>query len=198
MGALVAALAIPATLYFRAPAPERIVTRLEIVPPPNLDGSSMALSPDGRRLALVATSGRTPELWVRSFDEPSIRILAGADGAAYPFWSPDSRSIGFFASGKLRRIDIGTGVIQTLADAPNARGGAWNNDGVIVFAANNTEGLVRVPATGGVPMVVTRLSEGQIFYAAPDNRTIMAVRIAIGADGRSLSSDAPSRPHNLP
>ena len=74
-------------------------------------------------------------LWVRSLDAGESRALPGTGGASFPFWSPDGRTIGFFANGKLKRIDVAGGTPLVLADAPNARGGTWSADGVILFVA---------------------------------------------------------------
>jgi hypothetical protein len=112
------------------------------------DADAQALSPDGRQIAFVATgSDGTPMLWVRRFDSLNARALPGTDAATQPFWSPDSRSIGFFASGKLKRIDAGSGPPQTLADAPFPLGGSWSAGGVIVFGGAIGSPLVRY--TGG-------------------------------------------------
>src|SRR5580704_8904773 len=98
-----------------------------------------SLSPNGRRLAFTAKdeSGKVM-LWVRALDSLVSQPLLGTDGAALPFWSPDSRTIGFFVLGKLKKIDVEGGPPQTLTEAPNARGGTWNRDGVIVFAPSNS------------------------------------------------------------
>ena len=95
----------------------------------------LALSPDGRQLAFIATTadGR-PRLWVRSLDAVTPRALPGTEGASHPFWSPDSRFIGFFAAAKLKKIDANGGPAQVLCDSPAQRGGTWNRDGVIVFS----------------------------------------------------------------
>jgi hypothetical protein len=86
--------------------------------------------------------------------------IAGADGALYPFWSADSRWIGFFADGKLKRVDATGGTSpETICDAPYPRGGTWSRDGVIVMAARSGEGLVRVPASGGAPEPLLSLKE---------------------------------------
>ena len=110
--AIVAALAIPATLYFRRVAPEPLLTRFEIATPPTSDPVSFALSADGRQLAFVATAEGMPRLWVRPLDQVTAQPLAGTEGARYPFWKPDGRAIGFFADGKLKTIDLGSIVLQ--------------------------------------------------------------------------------------
>ena len=90
----------------------------------------------------------TPRILVRPLDQVTARPLAGTEGARYPFWAPDGRAIGFFADGKLKRIDLGSGGVQELADAPAGRGGTWNHDGVIVFAPDGFGVLMRVMADG--------------------------------------------------
>ena len=158
---IIAALAIPAALYFRRVVPEPLVTRFEITTPPTSDPVSFALSADGRQLAFVATAEGAPRLWVRPLDQVTARPLAGTEGARYPFWKPDGRAIGFFADGKLKWIDLGSNVLHELADAPNGRGGTWNSDDVIVFAPAGSGVLLRVMATGGTPVPVTQLPAGQ-------------------------------------
>jgi hypothetical protein len=91
-------------------------------------------------------------LYVRALEKTEFQRIAGADGAMYPFWSADGRWIGFFADGKLKRVDAAGGASpETICDAPYPRGGTWSRDGVIVMAARSGEGLVRVPASGGAP-----------------------------------------------
>ena len=153
----IAALAIPAALYFRRVVPEPLVTRFEITTPPTSDPVSFALSADGRQLAFVAMAEGASRLWVRRLDQVTAQPLAGTEGARYPFWKPDGRAIGFFADGKLKLIDLGSSVLHVAADAPNGRGGTWNSDGVIVFAPNNAGVLVRVADKGGTPVPVTQL-----------------------------------------
>ena len=96
------------------------------------------ISPDGRRLAFTAkdVSGKIL-IWVRPLDTLVPQALQGTDDATFPFWSPDNRSIAFFAQGKLKRIDVAGGPAQTLCDAPTGRGGTWNRDGVILFAPDH-------------------------------------------------------------
>jgi hypothetical protein len=84
--------------------------------------------------------------------------LTGTDGASFPFWSPDSQSVGFFAEGKLKRIEVDRGTVQILTDALSGRGGAWNSDGTILFTPDaNRSPVLRIPATGGPVSTVTRL-----------------------------------------
>jgi Tol biopolymer transport system component/aminoglycoside phosphotransferase (APT) family kinase protein len=145
-----------------APAPTRTIRAT--LPPPSRttlglpDSLSIpALSPDGGRVAFVARSedGRD-HVWVRPLDgEP--RVLAGTEGAVYPFWSADSRSIGFFADGKLKKVDSNGGPPEVLCDAAAGRGGTWNRDGVIVFSGQPGLGLSQVSAAGGAPTPVTRI-----------------------------------------
>jgi len=166
-GVVIVALAIPATLYFRRAAPERSLTRLELATPPTSDPISMALSPDGRQIAFVAAGDGGPRLWLRQFDQAAATALPGTDGATYPFWAPDGRAIGFFADGKVKRIDLSGGAPQTLSDAPSGRGGAWSTNGVILFSQNTNSGLVRIPDTGGTPAAVTELKAGANSHRWP-------------------------------
>ena len=120
----------------------------------------VAISPDGRHLVFMATraGGSANLLWVRSLDSAEPRVLTGTEAGTFPFWSPDSKSIAFFAQGKLRKIDVTGGPAQTLCDAPAGEGGTWNRDGVILFAPDSAGGLMRVSAAGGRPTVVTKPS----------------------------------------
>ena len=114
-----------------------------------------AISPDGRAIVFVATGGG-PKLWIRRLDSLTVRELPGTNGAAYPFWSPDSRSVGFFAEGKLKRIDVSGGPPVAIATSLVARGGTWVAGEAIVFAPPAGP-LQRIAASGGVPEPVTRL-----------------------------------------
>jgi Tol biopolymer transport system component len=161
----VAVAATAATLYVRRSTSDAIVTRLEISTPGTGSPFMFALSPDGRRLA------------VRSLDQVGVQILAGTEGAISPFWAPDSRTIGFAANGKLKRVDLSGGAPQVIADASNAfSGGTWNSEGVIVFAPTNFSGLVRVSATGGTPVEVTHVAPGRSSrwpQFLPDGRHVL-------------------------
>ncbi len=152
--------------------------RFEVLPPPGAlwspspvaSTAQLALSPDGRRLAFVAAArGSLSQVWIRSLDAVEAKPLAGTEGASYPFWSPDSRSIGFFAGGKLNRIDTAGGAPQPLGDAPSGRGGTWNRDGVILFTGAPSSGILRVAAAGGAVTEETALSgeEGAVTHYWP-------------------------------
>jgi len=158
---------VAAALYVRRPAPEPIVTRLEVATPSTPDSGAFALSPDGRQLVFIARAEGRPQLWLRSLDQTAARALAGTDGASAPFWAPDGRAIGFFADGNLKRINLSDGALQVLAGASAGRGGTWNQDGVIVFAPNPTQGLMRVAATGGAAVTVTQPAPGQGSHRWP-------------------------------
>ena len=105
-------------------------------------------------------------LWLRPLASTAAQPLTGTEGATYPFWSPDSKSVAFFADAKLNRIDVGGGRPLAIADASSGRGGTWNAEGVIRFAPTNTGGLFRVPASGGMPVAVTTLDR-QINHRMP-------------------------------
>ena len=115
------------------------------------------ISPDGHFLAFVGRTEDRNQLWLRALDSENAQALGNTEGAMFPFWSPDSRSIGFFANGKLKHVDINGGVLTSLCDAPLGRGGTWNKDGVIIFAPDFRTPLYRVSASGGEPVAVTKL-----------------------------------------
>ena len=120
---------------------------------------SMAMAPDGHTLAVVGKieSERAKTLWLYEVGSRRPRSLPDTDGAGFPFWSPDGKSLGFFADGKLKKLDIAGGPVQTISDAPSGRGGTWNKDGVIIFTPSGrlADGLYRVSATGGTATRIT-------------------------------------------
>ncbi|MEN3337438.1 MAG: eukaryotic-like serine/threonine-protein kinase [Acidobacteriota bacterium] len=119
----------------------------------------LALAPDGGTLAFVATgSDGVPRIWLRPLNGVEARVVEGTDEASYPFWSPDGKSLGFFADGYLRRIELPGGTPLSLAPAPHGRGGAWSEDGLILFSPDTAGPLLRVPATGGTPVEATKLA----------------------------------------
>jgi hypothetical protein len=123
--------------------------RVEITTPPTNDLVSLALSPDGQKLVFVASSDHRPKLWLRSLLTGATEALSNTDGATFPFWSPDSKSIGFFANGNLYRIDIDGASPRALAVAPVGAGGSWNRNGDILFTLVPDAPLSRVSAGGG-------------------------------------------------
>lgn len=160
--ALGCAIATIAYLRLSPTAPNALVA---FIPPPEKTrfeflgdtAGPPAISPNGRFLVFVGRTEDKEQLWLRALDSENAQPMGNTEGAMFPFWSPDSRSIGFFADGKLKRIDINGGALTSLCDAPLGRGGTWNKDGVIVFAPDFRTPLYRVSASGGEPTPVTRL-----------------------------------------
>jgi WD40-like Beta Propeller Repeat len=104
-----------------------------ILPPEKSSFDQIAVSPDGRHLAFTAATGGKPQLWAQALDSTEARAFAGTQGATFPFWSPDSRFIGFFADGRLKKIEVTGGPVLTLCEAPAPYGGAWSRAGVVLF-----------------------------------------------------------------
>ena len=131
-------------------------------------GGPLVLSPDGRFLAFVAdnAAGRN-QLYVRPLGSTTARAISGSERAMFPFWSPDSRSLAFFADHKLRRVDISGGAPVTLCQVGEARGGAWSSRGMIVFASNFRGGLSKVSDQGGRPTLLTQLDEQYTTHRWP-------------------------------
>ncbi len=156
-----AALAL-AVLYFRGPAPEVSTMRFHIPTATTAQPADLNVSPDGRHVAFIAQGAASAEaVWVRTLDQFEARELPGTEGANEPFWSPDSRFVGFFADGKLKKIDIAGGPPQNLSDVLTAfpAGGTWSKEGTILFSSNHqgTYIIHSVADAGGLPEPVTRL-----------------------------------------
>jgi len=161
------AVAAATMLLLRWPsAPPVSSFELAIAPPPGqrfLIGSNsgnVTISPNGAMVAFVASAAdgsSEPALWIRPIDRATPRMLSGTSGAMYPFWSPDSGSLGFFADRKLRTVEVAGGLPQVVADAPVGRGGCWGDDGHILFTATSGGTVARVSASGGAVTPVTRL-----------------------------------------
>ena len=126
------------------------------------DCGALSVSPDGRYLTFA---GETPDgkhlLWLRPLDSAEAKPIAGTEGGTFPFWSPDNRSLAFFAAGKLKRIDIAGGPAVSLADASRGRNGGWSRDGVILFSPDTVSPIFRVAASGGSAKAVTKLDESK-------------------------------------
>ena len=147
-------------------APEGRLTRTSILMPlaakADLGSGAFALSPDGGAMVFRASDESGSRLFVRELAETEPRTLAGTEGASFPFWSADSRQIAFFAGGALRRVSRGGGAVQTICAAKDGRGGAWNREGTILFAADFQDApLLRVSASGGEPAPATTLDVGK-------------------------------------
>jgi eukaryotic-like serine/threonine-protein kinase len=156
--ALVAAAAL--WTLWRQPVVEERALQFHINPPPEtrfqpgIAGGS-SISPDGRTVVFVAISGG-PKLFIRRLDSLTPRELPGTTGAAFPFWAPDGRSVGFFAEGKVKQIDVSGGPPVVIAAAPIPRGGTWGPDGTILFS-DSVGALKQVAASGGTPAPLTKL-----------------------------------------
>jgi serine/threonine protein kinase len=159
---LLTVLVLSGIAYFNRPQSDIHTVKVAVLPPPEATSApqDLSISPDGNHLAFVtSTSEGKNKLWVRSLDSLESKPLSGAEGGSYPFWSPDSRYIGFFADGKLKKIEARGGLPQTLSDANNGLGGTWSSDGVIVFTPAPTRILYRVSAAGGEATPVTALNK---------------------------------------
>jgi serine/threonine protein kinase/Tol biopolymer transport system component len=132
--------------------PEKVIFQLGIGGPP------FAVSPDGRTLVFTGVSENgLRQLWLRPFDSLTSRPLAGTEGGAGPFWSPDGLSVGFFAQNRMKRLSLSSGDVTIICEARTGGGATWNRDGVIVFAPAADSALFRVAASGGTPAAVTTL-----------------------------------------
>jgi serine/threonine protein kinase len=154
---LIAAGAIVRGRLPAAAVPSASEVRAEINTPATTDAVSFAISPDGERIVFAAISEGRSRLWLRPLSSAAVRPLAGTDGASYPFWSPDSRSVGFFADGKLKRVDVEAAAVRELAAAQFPSGGTWSREGVILFVPGAGRPVVRVPENGGELGTVTRM-----------------------------------------
>jgi eukaryotic-like serine/threonine-protein kinase len=177
-GAIVAAIPVALSLG-RTPPPQPATIAFTVPPPPGTTFSFVggapwpSISPDGRELAFVAvsTSGEQ-QLWLRTLDRADARPLSGTAGAYRPFWSPDSRSLGYFSDGRLWRVDLPDGKPQPLAAAPYSGDlkGAWGRDAIVVTLRT---GFHRVPPTGGTPALLTDGVQRQEGLIDLDNHSFL-------------------------
>ncbi|HEV1995402.1 MAG TPA: protein kinase [Candidatus Acidoferrum sp.] len=171
--AVVTLLVAMAAVYFHTSSERTQTTWSSILAPENTRFAYFAgpvtVSHDGRKLAFVATTSAGQDVvWVRPLGALNAQALPGTEAASFPFWSGDDRSIGFFARGKLKTIEAAGGPVVTICDAPGARGGTWNQSGVILFAGT-WGGIYRVPSSGGTPSEITKLdrSHGELTHRWP-------------------------------
>ena len=178
--ALLIALSVVSFLYFnRRVAPEGLLRYSIAAPEGSGSIHSFAISPNGRTLAIAATVNGKRQLWLRKLDALQAAPLPFTEDATYPFWSPDSSSIGFFAQGHLKKVAATGGPAESLCAVPDPRGGSWNRDGVIVFSSSFgwRTPIQRIQATGGTPADIT---DAQGDYTnptfLPDGRHFLLAR----------------------
>ena len=164
MLAAVAAFAIRAA-FRQPPVPAEV--RFDIEVPARTVGNALAISPSGREVAFLSGTSGDISVWVHTMDGRAARPVEGTGGAVdRVFWSPDGQSIGFFAGGKLKRVDLTTGAVQTIADTPGSTGGSWSRDGVILFAPVQGP-IFRVSQAGGPVTAVTSVDRPEIRHVSP-------------------------------
>ena len=195
-------------LYFSQTPAQPPVLKTSILPPEDTSFYGLlgpaALSPDGRRIAFAAISDNEPRLWIRDLDSLEARLIPTSEGARFPFWSPDSRSVGFFAGSDLKRVEAAGGPVGTVAAGAvvhaAARGASWSREDLILFSAFAAAPLSAVPAAGGPVEQVTRLdrTNGEHSHRwpffLPDGRhylytSLTATRGESGAYWAELGSD---------
>ena len=140
----------PSPSLTERPCRRRKPLHFDIATPQSRDPASFSVSPNGQYIAYEADADGRSQLWVRDLRSGVARVLAGPTAPRFPFWSPNSRSIGFVSQGRLMRVDLAGGAARDLAAAPGGRwGGAWGGRGVIVFVATNGSGVLQIPEDGG-------------------------------------------------
>jgi len=155
-------------VHFRETHPEEPNLRFRIPVPTN--AAEMTISPDGRYLVFSASGDGSGPMVLRALNSLVTRPLPGSEGGTFPFWSPDSKSIGFFAAGKLKRIEVAGGPATVLADAASPTGGAWGPHeagDVILFSPSIASPLMSIPASGGTVSAVTKLRTGEAAHRFP-------------------------------
>ncbi len=186
--ALAAAL-VPATRYYLRTPPPAQQMRFAISAPGYAGG--LVISPDGQNIAYVATVNGKPQIWLRPIAALEARALPGTDNAEGPFWSRDSRSLAFFADGKLQKVDVNGGPPQALADARNRvtgswKRGSWSRDGTILFTSSERRRATRdhrVSAAGGAVTSVTNVEQPRELqhvrpqFLPPDDRAFVFISI---------------------
>jgi serine/threonine protein kinase/Tol biopolymer transport system component len=170
-----------AIIHFRETPPRPEPVRMSILLPEKSRVRALEVSPDGRQIAMVLVKDGKQQIWVRGLDSLEFTPLAGSDGAASPFWSPDSRYIGFFADAKVKKIERTGGPVQTLCDALGGMGGTWNPKGDILFSTDALGRVQRVSANGGAPSDVSHQSSIASFYPffLPDGQHYLVRRARV-------------------
>ena len=181
-------------ITFTIPPPQNSVLGGYLRPGSPTSQPQFAISPDGRHVVMVASNQGVESLWLRSLDSNDIRPLAGTEGASQPFWSPDSRSVAFFAAGRLRKLFLAGGPPITICEAGDGRGGSWNRGDVIVFKserpqteASRNRGLQRVNVGDGALTTATTVDEPDVTSHAwpfflPDGQHFLYVAVSDSPD----------------
>jgi Tol biopolymer transport system component len=177
LGVALLASAVVVVRHAREQPPATSAMQFTVTPPDNMQfgglpgggtgvAPQLAVSPDGRNIVAVAGGPNGYQLWLRPFDGVAWRAIAGSEGSAFPFWSPDSRFVGFFAGGKLKKVQVSGGPPTSLCDVARGFGGTWNRNNLIVFASLDSSGgrlapgvLMRVSANGGTPTATSVLDK---------------------------------------
>jgi Tol biopolymer transport system component len=163
---LLAAVGALSVAYFKSKgeSPSSLVVRSSLLPPADtqfnaFDNWLPAVSADGTHIVFPVWDGHGKRLWLRAINETGEgKVLPGTEDGSLPFWSPDGRSVGFFADAKLKRIDIEGNLVQVLCDVPTPRGGTWSQDGIILFTPSQATAIYQIPANGGTAKQVTELN----------------------------------------
>ena len=205
LGSLAALAALASGVFFttRRDAVRPAEVRLQMPPPFGTRFVSVpAVSPDGLQLAFVTVPlrGGPSQLWLRPLAAAEPTVLTGTQGASYPFWSADSRSVAFFAEESLKRVDVSGGAPVVIAAAPVGRGGLWLEDDTIVFAPSQFSPLMRVSGAGGPPTPYTQLADDETGHRFPQrlpDRQLLYYSVnktpaKVGT--RLIALDAPDRP----
>ena len=178
-------LAMTAGYFLGRNKPASRPLRASLSPPPGCKFASVSLSnlvqisPDGSMVAFVAKCGDGEAMWIRNLVTGEVRELTGTGDAAYPFWAPDSRSLGFFVKDKLKRVDLQSGAVRDLTSVVAGRGGSWSTANIILYAPDITGPIYQIPAEGGTPEPATVIGPDsarvthRLPYFLPDGRNFV-------------------------
>src|SRR5437879_1610 len=170
------------------PLPLGPVSRTMITLPPGqrlaaLDQPAVVLSPDGTRLAYVATQGGPQQIYLRAMDSLEARAIPGTEGATAPFFSPDGQWLGFFAGNKLKKVPVSGGAVLTLGETTFVGGASWGSQGMIAFAPSWASVLQQMSDAGGPPQRLTRLAAVPVVERVLESRTSGAAQYSFSTTG---------------
>jgi Tol biopolymer transport system component len=185
-GALTLALAALSFVYFRETAQPTLLATIAM-PQGTTVLQGLAISPDGRFLVMAPEAQGRRQLWLRSMDVDRLQPMPDTDDAVQPFWSPDSRNIAFFANGKLKKVALSGGPVQSLCNVDYPFGGSWSNGDVIVFSRDRGMAIQRVEASGGTPVDVIK-DQGGLRYPVflPDGRRFLYLALGGPAENSGI------------